>query len=156
MSVTISWAEPDSWYRGSRWLCSSVAMHGHGCHSSTGELTASPTHRQRWMWTGNLHQWRTVPCGVSPIRGVHRYIGDSTRISGPIESKCKRLFVLFVVLNSSIHFLFYLLCMEAKMVSLDCPHSTSHSFCEAATKTFFSLHMAMCKLKWPKECEQTP
>lgn len=32
----------------------SAATHGHGAHSSTGELTASPTHRQRWMWTGNL------------------------------------------------------------------------------------------------------
>lgn len=24
-----------------------VVMHGHGCHSSTGELTATLTHRQR-------------------------------------------------------------------------------------------------------------
>lgn len=39
----------------------SVAVHGHGSHSSTGELTASPTHRQRWMWTGNLQS--IIPYG---------------------------------------------------------------------------------------------
>lgn len=31
-----------------------LAMHGHGYHPSASELTVSPTHRQQWMWTGNL------------------------------------------------------------------------------------------------------
>lgn len=28
-------------------ISGNVVMHGHGCHPSTSELTASPTHRQR-------------------------------------------------------------------------------------------------------------
>ena len=62
-----------------------VVMHGHGCHPSTSELTASPTHRQRWMWTGNLHWWRTTPCWFYPSNhrwGCSRLDVKNKRISG--------------------------------------------------------------------------
>lgn len=58
----------------------SVAVHRHGGHSSTGELTAPPTHRQRWMWTGILLS--CIPCELLQLQEQTLSGRNSIWISG--------------------------------------------------------------------------
>lgn len=77
----------------------SVAVHGHGGHSSTGELTASPTHRQRWMWTGVPPS--SVPCGLLQLQENTVWGENNTWISG-----FHKLRLWLMVLRCHICFLF--------------------------------------------------